>query len=119
MRIVDVDSHFYEPLDWLDEHFPALAKELPPLSVNDDTFSLARNRSPPFLAPTISLLHCPSGDKWTISSMIAPVSVGAIRDSGFPESSAFEYAYSVSAAGLTNKSRPSVEVRSTGSGRRR
>ena len=38
MRIVDVDSHFYEPLDWLDEHFPALAKQLPPLSTRDFIF---------------------------------------------------------------------------------
>ena len=38
MRIVDVDSHFYEPLDWLDEHFPALAAQLPPLSISDFIF---------------------------------------------------------------------------------
>jgi predicted TIM-barrel fold metal-dependent hydrolase len=38
MRIVDVDSHFYEPLDWLDEHFPALAAQLPPLSIGDFIF---------------------------------------------------------------------------------
>ncbi len=38
MRIIDVDSHFYEPLDWLDEHFPALAAQLPPLSVRDFVF---------------------------------------------------------------------------------
>jgi uncharacterized protein len=28
--IVDSDSHFLEPLDWLDVHFPALAAQLPP-----------------------------------------------------------------------------------------
>jgi predicted TIM-barrel fold metal-dependent hydrolase len=38
MRIIDVDSHFYEPLDWLDDHFPDLAKQLPPLSVTDFIF---------------------------------------------------------------------------------
>lgn len=30
MRVVDVDSHFHEPLDWLERQDPALAAELPP-----------------------------------------------------------------------------------------
>ncbi|MFP8878438.1 MAG: amidohydrolase family protein [Myxococcota bacterium] len=38
MRIIDVDSHFYEPLGWLDEHFPKLANQLPPLSVGEFIF---------------------------------------------------------------------------------
>jgi predicted TIM-barrel fold metal-dependent hydrolase len=30
MRVIDVDSHFIEPVDWLDQVDPALAKEIPP-----------------------------------------------------------------------------------------
>ncbi len=30
MRVIDVDSHFMEPLDWLEQVDPALAKEIPP-----------------------------------------------------------------------------------------
>lgn len=31
MAVIDVDSHFYEPLDWLETRFPELAAELPRL----------------------------------------------------------------------------------------
>src|SRR5215469_7904767 len=30
MRVIDVDSHFMEPLDWLEKTDPGLAAELPP-----------------------------------------------------------------------------------------
>lgn len=30
MRVIDVDSHFMEPLDWLDQVDPTLAKQIPP-----------------------------------------------------------------------------------------
>ena len=30
MRVIDVDSHFMEPLDWLEQVDPTLAKEIPP-----------------------------------------------------------------------------------------
>ena len=30
---VDADSHFMEPLDWIDELFPALAAQLPPIDI--------------------------------------------------------------------------------------
>ena len=32
MRLIDVDSHFHEPLDWLQDFYPDLARELPPVS---------------------------------------------------------------------------------------
>jgi predicted TIM-barrel fold metal-dependent hydrolase len=38
VRIIDVDSHFYEPLDWLGENFPDLARQLPPPSITDFIF---------------------------------------------------------------------------------
>ena len=38
MRIIDVDSHFYEPLDWLEESAPKLAEQLPPPSITDFIF---------------------------------------------------------------------------------
>ena len=38
MRVVDVDSHFYEPLDWLGESFPKLKSQLPPLSHTEFIF---------------------------------------------------------------------------------
>ena len=38
MRIIDVDSHFYEPLDWLEESAPRLAERLPPPSITDFIF---------------------------------------------------------------------------------
>lgn len=31
MPVIDIDSHFYEPLDWYQQRFPELAKEIPPL----------------------------------------------------------------------------------------
>jgi predicted TIM-barrel fold metal-dependent hydrolase len=33
MTVIDIDSHFMEPLDWLDERFPALAEQLPPMNL--------------------------------------------------------------------------------------
>lgn len=35
MRVIDVDSHFMEPVDWLEQIDPALAKEIPP---SDESF---------------------------------------------------------------------------------
>jgi len=35
MRVIDVDSHFMEPLDWLEQTDPALARELPPASFEE------------------------------------------------------------------------------------
>ncbi|HEX4506552.1 MAG TPA: amidohydrolase family protein [Alphaproteobacteria bacterium] len=35
MRVIDVDSHFMEPLDWLDQVDPTLAKLIPP---SDESF---------------------------------------------------------------------------------
>ena len=35
MRVIDVDSHFMEPIDWLEQVDPALAKEIPP---SDESF---------------------------------------------------------------------------------
>lgn len=31
MTVIDVDSHFFEPLDWYETRFPELAAEIPPL----------------------------------------------------------------------------------------
>src|SRR5262245_50520414 len=35
MRVIDVDSHFMEPIDWLEQVDPTLAKEIPP---SDESF---------------------------------------------------------------------------------
>jgi predicted TIM-barrel fold metal-dependent hydrolase len=35
MRVIDVDSHFIEPVDWLEQIDPALAREIPP---SDESF---------------------------------------------------------------------------------
>ena len=35
MRVIDVDSHFMEPVDWLEQVDPTLAKEIPP---SDESF---------------------------------------------------------------------------------
>ena len=35
MRVIDVDSHFMEPLDWLEQTDPALARQLPPVSFEE------------------------------------------------------------------------------------
>ncbi len=55
MRIIDIDSHFYEPLDWLDENFPELARQLPPPSITDFIFQFVASdliqAIPPELRP--------------------------------------------------------------------
>ncbi len=38
MRVIDVDSHFYEPLDWLEAISPKLASQLPPASTTEFIF---------------------------------------------------------------------------------
>ncbi|NRA00974.1 MAG: amidohydrolase family protein [Myxococcales bacterium] len=43
MRIIDIDSHFYEPLDWLDANFPKLASQLPPPSITEFIFQFVAN----------------------------------------------------------------------------
>jgi predicted TIM-barrel fold metal-dependent hydrolase len=35
VRIVDADSHFQEPFDWFERHFPDLAREIPPIPVRE------------------------------------------------------------------------------------
>jgi hypothetical protein len=35
MRVIDVDSHFMEPVDWLEQIDPRLAKLIPP---SDESF---------------------------------------------------------------------------------
>jgi hypothetical protein len=33
MKIIDVDSHFYEPVDWLEQTDPKLAAEIPKIDI--------------------------------------------------------------------------------------
>jgi predicted TIM-barrel fold metal-dependent hydrolase len=35
MRIIDADSHFQEPFDWFEQHFPQLAAEIPSIPVRE------------------------------------------------------------------------------------
>ncbi|ODU01584.1 MAG: hypothetical protein ABS81_20305 [Pseudonocardia sp. SCN 72-86] len=35
MTVIDIDSHFVEPLDWFEVGFPALAAQLPPMNLVD------------------------------------------------------------------------------------
>ena len=35
MRIIDVDSHFHEPVDWFEKANPALAAKLPQMSATE------------------------------------------------------------------------------------
>jgi uncharacterized protein len=35
MRIIDPDSHFIEPVDWLEKGFPKLAAQIPPIALSE------------------------------------------------------------------------------------
>src|SRR5262245_46763397 len=43
MRVIDVDAHFHEPVDWLQVSRPALAEQLPPPPRFMETLSLAHS----------------------------------------------------------------------------